>query len=98
MVNTNTNYLQKKRKEIDDVPPIEVDVLPLSMDVIVDDDGGGGVQLSQVSGMTLSPARTICNTTSADGAGAVCVCVLTSGYAKQCSHTLSYRSSGSYSR
>ena len=63
--------LAKKRKEIDDVPPIEVDVLPLSMDVIVDDDGGGGVQLSQVSGMTLSPARPICNTTSADGAGAV---------------------------
>jgi len=52
--------LAKKRKEIDDVPPIEVDVLPLSMDVIVDDDGGGGVQLSQLS-----------NTTSADGAGAV---------------------------
>jgi hypothetical protein len=71
MVNTNTNYLQKKRKEIDDVPPIEVDVLPLSMDVIVDDDGGGGVQLSRVSGMTLSLDRPICNTTSADGAGAV---------------------------
>ncbi len=28
----------------------------------------------------------------------VCVCVLTSGYAKQCTHTLSYRSSGSYLR
>jgi len=43
--------LAKKRKEIDDVLPIEVDVLPLSMDVVVDDDGGGGVQLSQVSGI-----------------------------------------------
>jgi hypothetical protein len=26
----------------------------------------------------------------------LCVCVLTSGYVKQCTHTLSYRSSGSY--
>ena len=57
------------------VPPIdEEDVLvaPLNMDVIVvddDGDGGGGMQFSQVSGMTLSPAR-IGNTTSAGASAA----------------------------
>jgi hypothetical protein len=72
MVTGNTKNLQNKRKEIDDYPPIE-DVAPLNMDVIFDDDGGGGMELSQVSGMTMtfSPDRIGDTTSAGAGAGSV---------------------------
>ena len=50
-------YCRKKRKEIDDNSPVEDEALLNIIDVIgVDNDGGEGMGLSQVSGMTISPA------------------------------------------
>ena len=41
------------------------------MDVIVDDDGGGGMELPQVSGMTFSLTRIGDTTSAGAGAGSV---------------------------
>ena len=44
----------KKRKGLDDILEIDKNVFP--SDIVVDHDGIGGMALSQVSGMTSSPA------------------------------------------
>ena len=54
----------KKRKGLD---VLEIDVFP--SDIVVDHDGRGEMELSQVSGMTSSPARMGDNTSAGPGAG-----------------------------
>ena len=59
----------KKRKGLDDILEIDGNVFP--SDIVVDHDGSGGMALSQVSGMTSSPARMGNNTSAGAGSGSV---------------------------
>ena len=66
---TTTPVPLKKRKGLDDILEIDGNVFP--SDIVVDHDGRGGMALSQVSGMTSSPARMGDNTSAGAGSGSV---------------------------
>ena len=65
----NNDHHATKRRKVLDVFEIDGNVFP--SDIVVDHDGRGGMELSQVSGMTSSPARMGYNTSAGAGAARI---------------------------
>lgn len=65
----NNDHHATKRRKVLDVFEIDGNVFP--SDIVVHHDGRGGMELSQVSGMTSSPARVGYNTSAGAGAARI---------------------------